>query len=225
MASSKLRRFKKARKNGTLPGPGKGRPPGVPWTKPKKNGGGRSYRSNPPLLRDIAEQALPGFGGFAATRIMTRVATSVAGKRWPRLAKHLGVLAGVGTFFAGWFLAHRIKKLALFHTPIVVGSGIAVLQTAIQTYIPQYGWLVGHTSEDPVLNDNQPLLPSADPMMADVVDDSNREYQYESGYDAPQQSPQQAQQQAAAAAASNSATEDLLADIEEDNLAYGSIFN
>jgi hypothetical protein len=44
---------------------------------------------------------------------------------------------------AAWLLAHRIPKIAKFHTPIIIGSSIAAVQSLVQTYLPQYGWLVG----------------------------------------------------------------------------------
>lgn len=144
MASTSLRKHrKKHRRNGDDKRKKRppGRPPGVPWTV-------APVKHNPPVLTDVVDFILPGFGGFAGTRIVNRVTASLIAKKWPRFAKHAGFLATLGGFGLAWFAAHRIRKLAPYHTPIVVGSGIAVLQTAVQTYVPRYGWLVGHPQED-----------------------------------------------------------------------------
>jgi hypothetical protein len=108
-------------------------PPGVPWQTRKKN---------PPLWTDAWKFVLPGLGGYAATRFMSRIAYGQIRKRWPRAGKHAGVIASLGSFLAAWYLVHRFKRLAPYHTPIVVGSGIAALQTVVQAYIPKYGWIV-----------------------------------------------------------------------------------
>lgn len=96
-------------------------------------------RSNPPLLTDVALFIAPGFGGYVASRIVTRVGATAAGKFRPSLQKHAGAAISVGTFAATWFLAHRWKPLARFHTPLVVGAGIAALQTVLQCYLPKIG--------------------------------------------------------------------------------------
>jgi hypothetical protein len=101
-------------------------------------------KSNPPLLTDIFEYALPGFGGFVATKLITNAACAQIAKRWPQYAKHAGALSSLGTFFGSWYLGHRVSFLARYHTPIVVGSAIATAQNLMQIYFPdKLAWIVG----------------------------------------------------------------------------------
>lgn len=104
----------------------------------------RAPRPNPPLMMDIFEYALPGFGGFAATKFVTCTASSQIAKRFPNYAKHAGGLASVASFLAAWYFGAKVKFLARYHTPIVVGSAIAALQNLVQIYFPdKLAWIVG----------------------------------------------------------------------------------
>lgn len=100
------------------------------------------YKHNPPLFTDIVEFVVPGFGAFAGTRLLTRVVASQVGQRAPSWGKHAGAVASVASFAAAWLLGHKVKWLERWHTPIVVGSAIAALQSLIQLYIPGLGWAV-----------------------------------------------------------------------------------
>ena len=110
-------------------------------SKPKKSAP-VSAKENPPPLTDIAEFVVPGFAGYAGTRFTSRAIHQVVLKRWPKLAKHASVLSTFGAATLAWLLVHRVKKISKYHTPVVVGAGIAALQTAVQAYVPKYGWLV-----------------------------------------------------------------------------------
>jgi hypothetical protein len=112
--------------------------------KQSSGGGGESRRSNPPLFSDLVESIGPGFGGFAASRFVSYVAATQIAQRWPAFGKHAGAVASIGSFVAAWTLAHKLKFLEKYHTPIVVGSGIAMLQTLLEQYIPRLGWAVGN---------------------------------------------------------------------------------
>jgi hypothetical protein len=116
-------------------------------------------KDNPPPLTDFAEFIAPGFVGYAGTRFASRVIHQMALKRFPKLAKHASVLSTFGAATLAWLLVHRVKRVQKFHTPVVVGAGIAALQTAVQAYIPKYGWLVS----DHNLNEAPPALPPAQP--------------------------------------------------------------
>jgi hypothetical protein len=83
------------------------------------------------------------------------MATAQISKRWPKFAKHAGAIASVGTFAAAWLGAHRVKYLEKYHHPLVVGSGLAALQSLIQLYVPKIGALLG----DPV--QQQPMMAGA----------------------------------------------------------------
>jgi hypothetical protein len=112
----------------------------------KKNPG--EPKRNGPIGADIVEYIVPGFAAFAATRFLTRVAAVQIAKRWPRYAKHAGALGSVGSFAAAWFGAHRVKSLEKYHHPIVVGAGLAAIQSLIQLYVPMLGWMISDASPE-----------------------------------------------------------------------------
>lgn len=108
----------------------------------KKNPSSTPKR-NPPIASDLVHWVLPGFGGFAATRMLTAAIQKIIAKRAPKYAKHAGALASVSSFLASWFLGHRVKWLAAYHTPVTVGSAIAAGQSLLQIYAPnKLGWIV-----------------------------------------------------------------------------------
>lgn len=152
-----------------------------------------SPKRNPPLLTDVAEFILPGFAGFAATRFLTRIAATQIEKRKPSWGKHAGALASLASFFSAWFLAHRSKFLEKYHTPLVVGSGIAALQSIIQLYIPRVGWMVSdatpemlETAVDPtqVASGNGVTPAQLTAAGFNLTDDDPQDYQYNDSYDA-----------------------------------------
>jgi hypothetical protein len=114
-------------------------------------------KTNPPPLTDLAEFIAPGFVGYAGTRFTSRAVHSVVIKRWPKLAKHASVLSTFGAAGLAYILVHRVKKIEKYHTPVVVGAGIAAIQTLVQAYLPKYGWLVS----DHNLNQLPPPQPIA----------------------------------------------------------------
>lgn len=116
-------------------------------TPPKKNA---PFVSNPPLMTDLVDFIVPGFVGYAATRFLGRLTHSIVSRRWPKLGRHAAVLSGGAAFGASWFLAHKIPKVQKYHTPIVVGSAIAAAQTAVQCYLPKYGWIVSDFYDAPI---------------------------------------------------------------------------
>jgi hypothetical protein len=103
---------------------------------------------NPPIDVDLVEYILPGFAAFAATRLATRIAAVQIGKRYPKVGKHAGAVASLGAFGAAWFGAHRVSSLEKYHHPIVVGAGLAALQSLIQIYVPALGWAVSDASPE-----------------------------------------------------------------------------
>lgn len=108
----------------------------------------KNYTGNPPIGVDIVQYIAPGFAAFAATRFMTRAATVQIAKRYPKHAKHAGAVASLASFAAAWFGAHRVRALEKYHHPIVVGSGLAAIQSLIQIYVPMLGWIVSDASHE-----------------------------------------------------------------------------
>lgn len=100
-------------------------------------------KRNPPLMTDIASYLIPGIAAFALDRFVTRVAAMQIAKRWPKLAKHAGAIAAIGTFGAAWYGAHKVKYLEKYHHPIVIGTGLAALQSLAQIYLPKLSAIIG----------------------------------------------------------------------------------
>lgn len=98
--------------------------------------------SNPQPFQDLVEFIIPGFAGYAGTKFLARIVNVQLSKRFPNAGKHVAAGSTIMAFLAAWFLLHRIKRLEKYHTPAVVGSAIASLQTLVQTYLPKYGWIV-----------------------------------------------------------------------------------
>jgi hypothetical protein len=139
-------------------------------------------RRNPPLFSDLAEWVGPGFASFALTRFTTRVAATQIAAKKPSWGRHVGAGVSIGAFLAAWFLAHRVKWLAKYHTPITVGAAIAALQSLIQLYIPKLGWMVSDASPELAAADVSASQLAA-PQLIPVNEDPN-EYTYNDTFDA-----------------------------------------
>lgn len=99
-------------------------------------------RSNPPPMEDLVEFIVPGFAGYAGTRLVGRIVHGAVIKKWPKLAKHASVLSTFATAGTAMLAVHRIERIEKYHTPVVVGASIAALQSVVQAYLPKYGWMV-----------------------------------------------------------------------------------
>lgn len=186
-------------------------------------------RRNPPLVQDLWEFILPGFGAFAASRFVSRVAATQVAKRWPKLGKHAGVAAAGGTFAAAWFLAHRWDKIAKYHTPAVVGSGLAFLQTLVQTYFPQFGWMVSDVTPDlPKVAAAEAAVKSiAPPQIIDhdeEADGTPSWYSYNDAYDSGRYAPE-AQAPSTQGDDEGESVEDMLNQMGVGEEGYGGIFD
>jgi len=95
------------------------------------------------LPEEIAETVLPGAGAYVATRFASRAVYTVAERRAPALAKHAAVAAGAGACALVWAYGDRVEKLAEYRDAILVGAGVAAIQSVLQAYLPRYGWIVG----------------------------------------------------------------------------------
>ncbi len=103
-----------------------------------------SFKSNPPLATDLIAYAIPGFGGFVATKFIANLAAAQIAKRWPQYARHAGAVASIGSFLSAWWLGHKVRWLERWHSPIVVGSAIASAHNLVQLYFPdKLSWIVG----------------------------------------------------------------------------------
>lgn len=100
--------------------------------------------ANPPLAVDLVSFVAPLFASFVATKTLTRGVPKFAVKyvKSPTLQKHLPVVTSAAVFAAAYYGAPRVAKLEAYHTPIVIGSAVAFVQTALHTYLPALRWLI-----------------------------------------------------------------------------------
>jgi hypothetical protein len=148
----------------------------------RKSREGSAPRRNPPMIQELGEFIGPGFAAFAATRFGSRVAATQIAKKKPSWGKHAGAIASVAAFAAAWLLAHRVKWLAKYHTPIAVGAGIAALQSLIQLYVPKLGWMVADATPE-IHAAAAPAQPQLSPNF-EVLDEDPSIYTYNDSYDA-----------------------------------------
>ena len=178
--------------------------------KRSTNSGSSLLKANPPLFTDVLEFIGPGFASYAATRFLTRVAAVQLAQKKPSWGKHAGAITSIASFAAAWFGAHRVKFLERYHTPMVVGSAIAMLQSLIQLYVPAVGQLLA----DPTVGTSQiaslsVAAPQNLPPGVELLDEDPNEYMYNDSFDNGAASPQTQTQQ----------EEDLLADLNLDDSA------
>jgi hypothetical protein len=107
--------------------------------KPKKNA--LSFASQSAIGKELTSQILPGVGGYAVARLVGRIVRTIISKKFPALAKHGAVGGNILGLLAAWYGAGKIKQLRSAQTAITVGSGIAVIQSIIQVYLPGLAWI------------------------------------------------------------------------------------
>jgi hypothetical protein len=109
---------------------------------------------NPPIWQDMYEIIAPGLIAYTGVRLAGRIAFKVGKRKSLAWGRHLGPWASVLAALGAWWAVHKIPKLERFHTPVVVGGFIAAIQGILQTYLPQYGWIMN----DYHLDDPMPRL-------------------------------------------------------------------
>lgn len=195
--------------------------------KRRESNPSRAPRKNPPLLSEIGEFVLPGFAGFAATRMLTRMASVQIAKRKPAWAKHAGAIASIGSFVAAWLGANRVKLLEKHHTPIVVGSAIAAIQSLIQLYVPMLGWVISDATPEITVERTAAIAAPPNPMQIAAasrlqpVNDDPDWYTFDDKYDANRYAQETgAPPPAPSSAGTKQQAEDaLLADLQLDDSA------
>jgi hypothetical protein len=119
-------------------------------------------RRNPPPLTELAEFVLPGLGGFAATRLLTRIVAVQVAKRKPKWARHAAAATSIASFLGAWYGGNRVKFLEPYHQPIVVGAGLGAIVNLVQIYFPRLGWILSDpTAEMDASANAADLLPAA----------------------------------------------------------------
>jgi len=137
--------------------------------KRKKNPeGGEGGKSG--LWDDVVsvstELVLPGVAAYAGTRIAGRIGYAIGRRRSAAMARHLVPLSSLAAAIAAIILAGKWEKLSAYKTGIMVGSGIAAVQSVLQAYVPQWAWVLADPNEDATrLALNQPVMSEADSML------------------------------------------------------------
>ncbi len=128
-------------------------------TRKRSNPRPRKVRSNPPvsaatppsMFAGLTNLVAPGVASYAAGRLAGRIAYKLGKRKSVRFAKHAGALTppivAVGTLVA----AGKIASLEPYRTGLIVGTTIAGIQSLVQAYIPQYGWILNDYHLDDVL--------------------------------------------------------------------------
>lgn len=108
-----------------------------------KNAGGSIARMAAATPSGSALVALvgPGVAGYGISRLLSRVVKNETGKRWPRLSKHATAGTSLLTVLLAYALTQKIKRLNKYQAGALVGTGIAAIQTLVQTYMPGLAWI------------------------------------------------------------------------------------
>jgi hypothetical protein len=97
-----------------------------------------------PLTDLLVHTAAPAAGSYALNRLVTRIVTNILlAKIKSNLVKHTPPITSAATGVGLYFLTSKVKRLQRYHEPVIIGSVIALLQSVIQTWVPQLWWLVG----------------------------------------------------------------------------------
>jgi hypothetical protein len=125
----------------------------------------RKKKANPEGLADHKELAVNigvGFAGYAGTRLLARMAYSQAVKRWPKASEHVHVAASALGAAGVYFGSKHYSKVSDYHEAAAIGAGIALIQTAFQTYLPKFGWIVADVDASQYTAKRKTTLPPAD---------------------------------------------------------------
>lgn len=98
----------------------------------------KKARSNPSTtaLMELGTTVGAGAGAYAANRLGTALIVKLLGNRLGAFGRHLSPLASVGLAALIWYIAEKWSTLRRHGTSVIVGSGIAVVQTVLNRYLP-----------------------------------------------------------------------------------------
>lgn len=105
-----------------------------PDAEPVKN----AARKNPMLgeFTDLGLTIGTAAGAYAVNRTGANMIEKLVGNKLGFLTKHLTPLASLGLAALLWYVAEKWAWLRRYQNSVVVGSGIAVVHTLVQRYIP-----------------------------------------------------------------------------------------
>ena len=110
---------------------------------------------------ELATNIGAGFAGYAATRLISRMAYVQALKKYPKASKHIHVAATAVGAAGVYFGSKHWDKVDEYHEAAALGAGVAILQTAMQTYLPQIGWVVADVSPEQYSKKAKSVAPRA----------------------------------------------------------------
>lgn len=99
-------------------------------------------------LSELAIDAGAGFAAFAASRLLTRIASVQIEQRKPKWGKHAGAVAALAQVGLAYYAAPKVRSVAAYQVPIVLGTALAAAQSIIQLYIPKLAWMVSDASPE-----------------------------------------------------------------------------
>lgn len=121
-------------------------------------------RANPETKQaiELATNVGAGFAGYAATRLLSRMAYATALKRFPKGSPYIHIAASAISATGVYFGSKHWSKVDEYHEAASIGAGIALMQTALQTLAPKLGWIVSDVSPDQYAKKEKRELPAAD---------------------------------------------------------------
>lgn len=105
-------------------------------------------RKNPSNITKLATDVGAGVAGYASVRLASRIGFAQAVKRWPNAAKHVHAASAAASAAGVFFGTKHWSKVEDYHDAATIGAGIALFQTVVQTYLPQFGWIVSDVNAD-----------------------------------------------------------------------------
>ncbi len=122
---------------------------------------------------DLAYTVGAGVAGYAAVRLGSRGAVMLAQKKYPKLAKHASPVGAALGAASAWLASRYWDKFADYHDAVTVGAGVALAQSVITTYLPQFAWVVSDVGASPAAPSRQIASPSpSDADLQRLLDDN-----------------------------------------------------
>jgi hypothetical protein len=98
-------------------------------------------KKNPPIVTDVFTYIVPAAGAYVATRMIGRAARTFLGGKFPKTLPFAAPAASLATFGMIWYFAHKVDFTKKYHNQLMIGAGIAVIQSLVQSVLPGMNWL------------------------------------------------------------------------------------
>lgn len=104
--------------------------------------------TNPPLDVDLVQFVAPAAGAFFVTKLVARAAANTL--KQPAVATHAAPLGALAAFGFAFYGAHRVSRLEKYHTPLVIGAALSLVQTVLVRYFPALTFVADAPAVAPV---------------------------------------------------------------------------